>query len=235
MFDLNEKISMWRSDLAQSETFYSSDIDELESHLREEIENLTDLRLSDEEAFLVANHRLGSKDSLVVEYGKVRRGIRFKQKISWMITGVLTYLLATHFTTFVSKDYVRHAADYGINDYRSLGLIGFGLAILTLIAVFCLFFFFCKLILHISGLKMQIGQLAPREFFMISLLLIFIVIILYRVAFHVPVPGFKPMNIQQCVEQAFRYTMFLWSQYLPLVFLMLLLYLNKPNLNEEIE
>ena len=82
---------------------------------------------------------------------------------------------------------------------------------------------------------MQIGQLTPREFSMMSLLLILIVIVVYGVAFHVPVPGFKPMNIQQCVEQAFGYTMFLWSQYLPLVFLMLLLYLNKPNLNKEIE
>jgi len=38
MFDLNEQIIKWRSNLAQSQTLGSSDIDELESHLREEIE-----------------------------------------------------------------------------------------------------------------------------------------------------------------------------------------------------
>ena len=61
MFNLNEKIIKWRSNLAQSETLAVSDLDELENHLREEIEQLTTLKLSDEEAFLVASHRLGSR------------------------------------------------------------------------------------------------------------------------------------------------------------------------------
>ena len=56
MFDINEQIIKWRSNLAQSETLAGSDIDELENHLREEIEDLTDLKLSSEEAFLIATH-----------------------------------------------------------------------------------------------------------------------------------------------------------------------------------
>ena len=132
MFDLNEKISMWRSNLAQSETLGSSDIDELESHLYEEIENLTTLKLSDEEAFLVATYRLGDTARLSDEYAKINRGKSFRQNVSWMITGILTYQLATHFATAVSKNCVILAANSGITGYRSLGFIGFGSQILIL-------------------------------------------------------------------------------------------------------
>ena len=46
MFDINEQIKKWRCALAQSEAFSKSDVDELESHLREEIERLIALKLS---------------------------------------------------------------------------------------------------------------------------------------------------------------------------------------------
>jgi hypothetical protein len=102
MFDLNEQIIKWRSNLAQSQTLGNSDIDELESHLREEIENLKASNLSDEEAFLIATHRLGSTDSLAVEYEKINRGIKFRNKLSWIATGVLGYFLAHYLIGTVS-------------------------------------------------------------------------------------------------------------------------------------
>ena len=102
MFDLNEQINKWRGNLAQSETLGSSDIDELESHLREEIEHLTGLKLSDEEAFWVANDRLGSTDSLANEYEKINRGVKFRHRLFWIATGVLGYFLATYLADVVS-------------------------------------------------------------------------------------------------------------------------------------
>ena len=96
MLDLNEQINKWRGNLAQSQTLDSSDIDELESHLREEIENLIDLKLSDEEAFLIATHRLGSTESLAEEYEKINRGVKFRHRLFWIATGVLGYFLVTY-------------------------------------------------------------------------------------------------------------------------------------------
>lgn len=233
MFDLNEKISMWRSNLAQSQALGGSDIDELESHLREETENLTALKLSEEEAFLVATHRLGSTDSLAEEYEKINRGKRFRQNVSWMITGILTYLLATHFATAISKDCVLLAANSGITGHRSLGFIGFGSQILILMTTFFLGYFICRLIIQRPGFKKQIKQLTTRMRLLTVLLVFLIMTVVYRAAFHIPIPGFRPMNIQQHVVAALTYTKFLWSVFLPSVILaMVLINLRKPNSHE---
>jgi len=229
MFDLNEQIIKWRGNLAQSQTLGNSDIDELESHLREEIENLTALKLSDEEAFLVAAYRLGDTAGLSDEYAKITRGKRFRQNVSWMITGILTYLLATHFATAISKDCVLLAANIGITGYRSLGFIGFGSQILTLITTFFLGYFICRLILQIPGFKKQIKQLITRMRLLTVLLVFLIMTVVFRAAFHIPVPGFRPMNIQQHVVAALTYTKFLWSIFLPIILVMLLINLRKPN------
>lgn len=234
MFDLNEQIIKWRSNLAQSQTLGSSDIDELESHLREEIEHLTGLKLSDEEAFWVANHRLGSTDSLAGEYAKINRSSIFRRRLSLMITGILTYLLATHFATAVSKDCVLLAANSGITGYRSLGVIGFGSQILILMTTFFLGYFICRLIIQRPGFKKQIKQLTTRMCLLTVLLVFLIMTVVYRATFHIPVPGFRPMNIQQhvVVVAALTYTKFLWSVLLPVILVMVLINLRKPNLHE---
>jgi len=102
MFDLNEQINKWRNGLAQSQTLDKADIDELESHLREEIGQLTALQLSDEEAFLIAAHRLGSTESLAVEYEKINRGATFRHRLFWIATGVLGYFLVTYLADAIS-------------------------------------------------------------------------------------------------------------------------------------
>jgi hypothetical protein len=232
MFDLNEQINKWRGNLAQSETLGNSDIDELESHLREEIENLTSLKLSEEDAFLIATHRLGSTESLAEEYEKINHGKRFRQNVSWMITGILTYLLATHFATAISKDCVLLAANSGITGYRSLGFIGFGSQILILITTFFLGYFICRLIIQIPGFKKQIKQLTTRMRLLMVLLVFLVVTVVYRAAFHVPVPGFQPMNIQQHVVQALTYTKFLWSVFLPVILVMVLINMCRSNSHE---
>ena len=232
MFNLNEQINRWRSNLAQSETLGNSDIDELESHLREEIENLTTLKLSEEDAFLIATHRLGSTESLAEEYEKINHGKRFRQNVSWMITGILTYLLATHFATAISKDCVLLAANSGITGYRSLGFIGFGSQILILITTFFLGYFICRLIIQIHGFKKQIKQLTTRMRLLMVLLVFLVVTVVYRAAFHVPVPGFQPMNIQQHVVQALTYTKFLWSVFLPVILVMVLINMCRSNSHE---
>ena len=232
MFDLNEQVNKWRGNLAQSQTLGNSDIDELESHLREEIENLTVLKLSDEETFLIATHRLGDTARLSDEYAKINRGKSFRQNASWMITGILTYLLATHFATAVSKDCVLLAVNSGITGYRSLGFIGFCSQILTLITTFFLGYFICRLILQIPGLRKQIKELTTRMRLLTVLLVFLVVTVVYRAAFHIPVPGIRPMNIQQHVVQALTYTKFLWSVFLPVILVMVLINMCRSNSQE---
>ena len=231
MFDLNEQIIKWRSNLAQSQTLGSSDIDELESHLREEIENLTSLKLSDEEAFWIANHRLGSTDSLAGEYAKINRSSIFRRRLSLIITGILAYLLATYFAIAASKGCIWLAATGGIRGYE-LGIIGFVSQILTLVATFFFGYFICKVILHRPGFRKQINQLTTRLILLTSLLVFLIIITVSRIFF--PVMSVRIMSAQEYgqVARALAYTKLLWSVLLPVLLVMLLIKLRKSDLHE---
>jgi len=231
MFNLNEQINKWRSNLAQSQTLGSSDIDELESHLREEIENLTDLKLSNEEAFLIATHRLGSTESLAEEYEKINRSSIFRRRLSLMITGILAYLLATYFAIAASKGCIWLAATGGIRGYK-LGVIGFVSQILTLVATFFFGYFICKLISHRPGFRKQINQLTTRLILLTSLLVFLIIIAVSRISF--PVMAFRIMSAQEYgqVAQALAYTKLLWSVLLPALLVILLIKLLKSDLHE---
>ncbi len=137
MFDLNEQIKKWRYALAQSEAFGKSDIDELESHLREEIERLITLKLSGEEAFWVAAHRVGDTDALGSEFAKVNWPAMLKRRIFWMAAGILAYLFASYLAGAVSQACILLAGLGGIRGYV-LGLVGAlsNLAILGLVIFF---------------------------------------------------------------------------------------------------
>jgi len=117
MFDLNEQINKWRSNLAQSQTLGNSDIDELESHLGEEIENLTALNLSEEEAFWVAARRLGDTDALAGEFAKINTGTVLRNRLCWMAVGVLLYLILTHIAGAASKGFFLLGVITGLRGY----------------------------------------------------------------------------------------------------------------------
>jgi drug/metabolite transporter (DMT)-like permease len=102
MSDVERQIERWRGCLTGSESLAGSDIDELESHLREETEHLRSLGLSDEEAFLIARHRLGDTPTLDCEFSKVNVRRRILQRVSWGIMGVLLYFAALTFTNAAS-------------------------------------------------------------------------------------------------------------------------------------
>ncbi len=231
MFDLNEQIIKWRNNLAQSETLAGSDIEELESHLREEIEQLTGLKLSDEEAFLIATHRIGTTDSLSAEYEKINSSMKFRRRLSLMIAGILAYLLATYFATSASKGFIWIAAAGGIRGY-TLGFVGFISQILTLVATFFFGYFICKLILHRPGFRKQINQLTTRLILLTLLLVFLIIITVSRIFF--PVMAVRIMSAQEYgqVARALAYTKLLWSVLLPALLVMLLIKLRKSDLHE---
>jgi len=81
MFDLEKSVRAWTDGLRSRGAFRAEDVVELESHLREEIDGLAKLGLSGEEAFLVAERRVGRPEALAAEYAKVHgepwRGMAF--------------------------------------------------------------------------------------------------------------------------------------------------------------
>jgi hypothetical protein len=87
MFDIEAQVTQWRNRLDENPVYQSSDVDELEAHLREEIINLQNDNLIAEEAFLLALHRIGDEKCLDEEYAKVNTGKIWRRRILWTLGG----------------------------------------------------------------------------------------------------------------------------------------------------
>ena len=120
MFDMNEQIKVWRSELSHKQTLEKSDIDELENHLREEIERLTASELTQEEAFLVAAHRLGHSESLSEEFAKVNTSILWRKRLFRAGAVVLAWIILGYIGQVFSRAYVLLAVFTGFRKGYSL-------------------------------------------------------------------------------------------------------------------
>jgi hypothetical protein len=143
MFNLNEEVIKWRNALTQSEAFGGADIDELEGHLREEIERLAAAGLSEQEAFLVAGHRLGDTRSLESEFAKVNAGHILRTRLFWMAAGVLAYLLAGCLAGASGNAGALIAGLGGLGPYGA-GVLGVAAGLLGFVVALVLIYSVCK-------------------------------------------------------------------------------------------
>ena len=67
---LEERIAEWRKYILERQAVHSVDVEELEDHLRAQVEALGEAGLDEDEAFLVAVKRLGDLDSLSREFAR---------------------------------------------------------------------------------------------------------------------------------------------------------------------
>jgi hypothetical protein len=71
VFDVNKAIADWRNGVAKVSKIGGDDLDELESHLHDHVEQLIEQGLTAQEAFSQAASQLGDADGLQREYSKV--------------------------------------------------------------------------------------------------------------------------------------------------------------------
>src|SRR5690606_16686218 len=76
-----EQIGQWRNYLRRRQAIHTSDVDELEDHLREQVASLSQSGLSDDEAFLVAVKRMGDLDTLSREFAQEHSERLWKQLV----------------------------------------------------------------------------------------------------------------------------------------------------------
>jgi len=79
MFDLESQIRKWRQHVQSAGSLDAQHVEELESHLRDSIDELTGRGVSVEEAFLVSIHRMGDAEELNHEFAKVSTESVWKQ------------------------------------------------------------------------------------------------------------------------------------------------------------
>ncbi|MGB7595168.1 MAG: permease prefix domain 1-containing protein [Erysipelotrichaceae bacterium] len=82
MFDLDFNIRSWSDYLRAHGSFSDNDILEMESHLHDEIDELTQNGLTEEEAFLIGVKRLGNVNQISREFEKVNAEGFWKQLLS---------------------------------------------------------------------------------------------------------------------------------------------------------
>ena len=90
-FDLNLAVQQWRERISSSPALREEAVDELEDHLRENIASFELRGLTEQEAFWVAQHRMGSSESLEAEFGKVNRSRVWLDRALWMVLGSLCF------------------------------------------------------------------------------------------------------------------------------------------------
>jgi hypothetical protein len=78
---LEEQIGQWRTYLGRRRAIHPADVEELEDHLRDQIESLVDAGLSPDEAFLVAVKRMGAQDAIANEFAREHSERLWKQLI----------------------------------------------------------------------------------------------------------------------------------------------------------
>jgi hypothetical protein len=78
---LEEQIAQWRGFVRRRQVLHKPDVEELEAHLRDQVEALTAAGLADDEAFLVAVKRMGSLDALSREFARAHSERLWKQLV----------------------------------------------------------------------------------------------------------------------------------------------------------
>src|SRR5215218_2218744 len=78
---LEEQIDRWRSYLRHRQAIHSTDVAELEDHLREQVAVLVDAGLATDEVFLVAVKRMGKLDALSREFAREHSERLWKQLV----------------------------------------------------------------------------------------------------------------------------------------------------------
>ncbi len=77
--ELEAQIDRWRGYVQRRQAIASTDVDELEDHLREQVADLQAAGLDQEEAFIVAIKRLGNIDAVSREFAREHSDRLWKQ------------------------------------------------------------------------------------------------------------------------------------------------------------
>ena len=91
MFELDQSLQEWTKRFGPTAAMRNCDIEELAQHVRDSVAALKSKGLDDEEAFLVATHRVGPTGAVEEEFAKVNGGHTKAYQLFWMISGVMLF------------------------------------------------------------------------------------------------------------------------------------------------
>ena len=112
-FDLDQTIEQWKSSLITSGNMSEENVIELQGHLMDEVEHISQTDLSLEEKFIVAQNRIGSAATLDKAYGQKKR-ISF-QKLSWIAQAIMFFLIFRILSVMGDSISINTIMKFGLN------------------------------------------------------------------------------------------------------------------------
>ena len=241
MFDLGGSTAAWLGDLRQSEALEDEDLEELETHLKDEIEQLMDKGLSEKEAFWVATSRAGTREELPREYAKVNSRPVWRHRFLWMAVGVLAYLFLSTVIGLLSEGAAVAMVSSGIGSDTFL-LLGTGMdlpaivslsvqLLLTCAALACLHLALARDILGFSSRLGRTRRSRPRSIILCAaaVVLVPLFLILSRLAVPVTLARLLDTNTYGLAAASASFGEFIFSILLALFLVFVVFVLSRPR------
>lgn len=207
MFNLKDNIENWRNRLEQKEVFQKADLDELESHLVEEMEGLADSALTQEERFLIATRRLGDTEAIANEFAKVNRKAIVLHRLLWMAGGVLAFNILNIISSAIGS-LASFFVTYLCNNGYYWGISQFLIKGVCFIAGFILVFHIYKTgILH-KKLKYYSSTRKRKLFFTASFATFYVLLLIGYHLIHIFIYSVGKFNINELSRLAITTTLF---------------------------
>ena len=109
-FNLDKAIASWRRTMVYNRAFTDDDLDELEQHVRDQVDGLRAQGLPEQEAFRRTMHEMGDYSTAEAEYrkvywGKRRRHRELLSELTWRFSMLTNYLKVALRTLLRQKGY----------------------------------------------------------------------------------------------------------------------------------
>lgn len=114
-FNLNEKLKQWESDLSKSPVVTNDDREMLKEHLLDLIEKYVQLGNTEEEAFVLALHKLGDKSSWEDTFADVNSNILQLKKTLSLTGGIFLYFFFYYLLLVFDKSVLIIAANLNVS------------------------------------------------------------------------------------------------------------------------
>ncbi len=133
-FDLTTATEAWLDQLRQRGTLTDDDVQELHTHVLDSIEPLKATGLSEEEAFWVARHRLGSAEVVSAEFGKIQRPFAVRREPVVFLLGALVFVILKNGMDAAGYGVTAWLARHSANDQLVIG-VDFGFRLLLFLVL----------------------------------------------------------------------------------------------------
>ncbi|MBN2779244.1 MAG: hypothetical protein JXR36_16555 [Bacteroidales bacterium] len=135
-FNLAEKLKQWENDLAKSPVVTSDDRDMLKDHLMDLVEKYVQLGNTDEEAFVLALHKLGNKSSWEDTFADVNSNILQLKRTVSLTGGIFLYFFFYYLLLVLDKSVLIVGANLHFSPENLTGFSRIFFQAICLITVF---------------------------------------------------------------------------------------------------